>query len=135
MLIDCPVCRHPIRVVDLRPGRFTPMCPRCERPFQIIVPEAGAAPLVSGLQDSLVAIPVPLGTPAPGPAPAAAAPDNAGTDWPVSPGEVEAPSMRPAPLPSGIPRLLAGYVVLRLMGHGPRGAWCWRNGSPWLGGR
>ena len=45
VLIECPSCRHAIRIVDRRPGRFTPRCPRCETVFHLNVPDRGDAPV------------------------------------------------------------------------------------------
>ena len=118
MLIECPTCRHSIRIVDLRPGRFTPRCPRCERLFQLTLPEEnGSQPVVSKLDASVFAEPV---------APAAAAagerqPEVPARAWPVMSPLAGVSVLRPRRLPRGIPRLLGGHLVLRLLGHGPRG--------------
>lgn len=116
MLIECPNCRHSIRVLDLRPGRFTPRCPRCERLFQLTVSEGtGLQPVVSRLDASVFAEPV---------APAAlgpAQPEVSVLDWPVTSAVRGASVLSPRRLPGGIPRLLGGLLVLRLLGHGPRG--------------
>lgn len=118
MLIECPTCRHSIRVVDLRPGRFTPRCPRCERWFQLTVPEeTGSTPVVYGLDASVFAEPV---------APAAGGPAQPevsvpALDWPALAPLPAQSDLRPRRLPGGIPRLLGGHLVLRLLGHGPRG--------------
>ncbi len=116
MLIECPTCRRSIRVVDQRPGRFTPRCPSCERLFQLTVFETpGSEALVSKLEASVFAEPVSL------PAPGAAQPENRVVEWPEAspPGAVSA--FRPGRLPGGVPRLLGGNIVLRLLGQGPRG--------------
>ncbi len=116
MVIECPTCRHSIRVVDLRPGRFTPRCPRCERSFQLTVSEAPCSqPVVSELNASVFAEPV---------APAAVVPvhpEIPALDWPVMPPAPGGSVLRPRRLPRGIPRLLGGHLVLKLLGHGPRG--------------
>jgi len=116
VVIECPTCRHSIRVVDLRPGRFTPRCPRCERSFQLTVSEAtGSQPVVSELDASAFAEPV---------APAAVGPEQPeipALDWPVMARVPGGSVLLPRRLPGGIPRLLGGYLVLRLLGHGPRG--------------
>ena len=117
MLIECPTCRHSIRVVDLRPGRFTPRCPRCERLFQLTVPEASdALPVVSVLDASVFAEPVAKVELEPEPCrPGAIA-------WPVFSGDRRRPGLSPRPLPRGIHRVwLGANLVLRLLGHGPRG--------------
>jgi eukaryotic-like serine/threonine-protein kinase len=116
VLIECPTCRHSIRVVDLRPGRFTPRCPRCERLFQLTVSgSSGSKPVVSELDASVFAEPV---------APVAvgpAQPEVPALDWPVMSPLPGGSVLRPRRLPGGIPRLLGGHLVLRLLGHGPRG--------------
>jgi hypothetical protein len=118
VVIECPTCRHSIRVVDLRPGRFTPRCPRCERLFQLTVSEeTGSTPVVSGLDASVFAEPV---------APAAVSPAQPevpvpALDWPAMAPAPALSDLRPRRLPGGIPRLLGGRLVLRLLGHGPRG--------------
>jgi hypothetical protein len=116
VLILCPSCRHPIRVRDLRPGRFTPRCPRCDRAFLLTVPDQpGTPPVVGVLDPSVFAEPVAI-EPAPV-VPAVIPPLLAST-----PGTDRAgPSLRPAGLPRGTPRLLGGRLLLRLLGHGPRG--------------
>ncbi|MFO0891241.1 MAG: MJ0042-type zinc finger domain-containing protein [Isosphaeraceae bacterium] len=59
MLILCPNCRHAIRVRDLRPGRFTPRCPRCEHSFQMTIPDQpGKTPIVSPVDPSVFAEPL-----------------------------------------------------------------------------
>jgi eukaryotic-like serine/threonine-protein kinase len=116
VLIECPNCRHSIRVVDLRPGRFTPRCPRCEQLFQLTVSErTGSKPVVTGFDASVFAEPV--AQVALGPA----QPESLVVDWPVMSPERGASVLRPRRLPGGIPRLLGGHLVLRLLGHGPRG--------------
>ena len=79
VLIVCPSCRHAIRVVDLRPGRFTPRCPRCDRVFQITVPEEkGQSPSIIPLDPSAFAEPVML---LPEPEPAVEVPH---AEWPAT---------------------------------------------------
>jgi eukaryotic-like serine/threonine-protein kinase len=116
VLIECPTCRHSIRVVDLRPGRFTPRCPRCERLFQLTVSEAtGSKPVVSELDASVFAEPVASVAVRP------VQPEVPALDWPVKSPVPGVSVLRPRRLPGGIPRLLGGHLVLRLLGHGPRG--------------
>jgi serine/threonine protein kinase len=112
VLIECPECRHVIRIVDRRPGRFHPRCPKCAAVFELVVPTrehedvtvssmAGTGPQISSEPD----------------------PPS------LTPGEEETPvaepgrraGFRPAWLPRGVPRILGGYFLLRLLGHGPRG--------------
>lgn len=116
MLIECPMCRHSIRVVDLRPGRFTPRCPRCERLFELTVIDAnGSQPVVSALDASVFAEPVVLASPEPNSS------ELPPFYWPVKPPPHAIRWPRPRMLPAGIPRLLGANLVLRLLGHGPRG--------------
>ncbi len=116
MLIECPTCRHSIRVVDLRPGRFTPRCPRCDRLFELTVSEAnGSRTVVAALDASVFAEPV---------ARVEVSPEKHEADaieWPVLQREPSVSSLRPRRLPRGIPRWLGGHLVLKLLGHGPRG--------------
>lgn len=108
MLIHCPSCRHAIRIVDVRPGRFDPTCPRCGTTFRLTVPKEGESPTVASIET-------------------AAAPMASVEALPASPDDLEigAPGddapVRLGRLPRGTPRLLAGHVVLKLLGHGPRG--------------
>ncbi|WP_165245852.1 serine/threonine-protein kinase [Paludisphaera soli] len=103
-MIHCPSCRHPIRVVDVHPGRFTPKCPSCRAPFILTIPDGdGGGPIVettrTGNADasapSLEAIPTTLDAPA--------------------------AVLGYGRLPRGVPRLLGRCLVLKLLGHGPRG--------------
>ncbi|MFO0845946.1 MAG: protein kinase [Gemmataceae bacterium] len=41
--IRCPHCGHPTTPKALRPGRFTPKCPNCGRPFELVVTGNDAA--------------------------------------------------------------------------------------------
>lgn len=120
MLIVCPSCRHPIRVVDLRPGRFTPRCPKCERVFQMTVPEeSGRPPVIVPLDPSVFAEPV-FQEPAVEPAAAVAVPVPE-LSWPVGTDALDTAVSRPRRLPRGVPRFLGHHVLLRLLGAGPRG--------------
>ncbi len=116
MLIECPSCRHAIRIVDHRPGRFTPRCPKCETVFHLNVPDRGDAPVtvtsidVDVPKDELAArhegkprADVPTLEPRP-------------LEWPAY--GVRASFGR---LPRGVSRFIGRYVLLRLLGHGPRG--------------
>ncbi|QEH32641.1 Serine/threonine-protein kinase PrkC [Aquisphaera giovannonii] len=130
MLIVCPSCRHAIRLVDVHPGRFMPKCPRCRSTFRMTIPdEPGKSPVVQALEPSAFAEPVanlpePPGPPleAAGPLPVAPPepPEVPEIAWPEVPGPSASP-LRLAPLAPGIPRLLGGYLLLRLLGRGPRG--------------
>ena len=108
MLIHCPSCRHAIRIVDIRPGRFTPTCPRCGTTFNLTVPTEGKPPTVEPVEAkttapaaSVEAIPTPL-------------------DESEAHASIDG-KPRFNRLPRGVPRLLDGHLVLSLLGHGPRG--------------
>lgn len=108
MVIHCPKCRHAIRLVDIRPGRFEPTCPRCKTTFRLTIPAEGAEPTVEPID----------------PAAAAAAPSIEAiptTLETIDDEAVEDVSFRFNRLPRGVPRLLGGCFVLKLLGHGPRG--------------
>src|SRR4051794_10509420 len=38
MAVVCPHCQHSAQVKSAKPGRFTPKCPKCFKPFVVIVP-------------------------------------------------------------------------------------------------
>jgi hypothetical protein len=116
VLIVCPSCRRSIRVVDLRPGRFNPRCPQCDRLFQITVPEeAGRSPVVSELEPSVFAEPVALDAADAVPLDIVPIAVSHGTLQP------QGRDLRPGLLPQGTPRFLGGHMLLKLLGHGPRG--------------
>ncbi|MDR3617758.1 MAG: serine/threonine-protein kinase [Paludisphaera borealis] len=105
-MIHCPSCNHAIRIVDIRPGRFSPRCPGCEKTFQLTIPADGASGAVASPfaqssvepvepAPSLEALPASLDAPEPG--------------------------FKLGRLPRGTPRLVGRYLVLRLLGHSPRG--------------
>ncbi|WP_240907345.1 serine/threonine-protein kinase [Paludisphaera rhizosphaerae] len=105
-MIHCPSCRHPIRIVDVLPGRFTPKCPSCHQAFALTIPEAeGNAPSVEMLKAS--------------PPPAEASEPS----LEAIPTNLDAATLEPgySRLPRGTPRFLANCLVLKLLGHGPRG--------------
>lgn len=37
MALKCPNCQHGLVIKDLKPGRFTPLCPKCKQRFLLIV--------------------------------------------------------------------------------------------------
>ena len=105
MVIHCPSCNHAIRIVDIRPGRFSPSCPDCKTTFQLTIPTEGLGPIVSAAgkssgeaiesAPSLEALPVSI--------------------------DAAEPVFQLGRLPRGTPRLIGRYLVLRLLGHSPRG--------------
>ncbi len=38
-MIHCPNCQFPMALQGLRPGRFTPKCQKCGKPFLLVVPQ------------------------------------------------------------------------------------------------
>lgn len=86
------------------PGRFAPTCPSCRASFSLTIPEGDAvAPLVE---------------PAGGAKAEASAPSLEAIPTTL---DAQAPEPGYSRLPRGTPRLLGGCVVLKLLGHGPRG--------------
>ncbi|OJW23888.1 MAG: hypothetical protein BGO49_03375 [Planctomycetales bacterium 71-10] len=104
MVIHCPSCRHPIRIVDVMPGRFAPTCPSCKKPFALTIPDGEAVE--------------PMVEPAGGAAAEASAPSLEAIPTTLDAREPEPGYSR---LPRGTPRLVGGCLVLKLLGHGPRG--------------
>ncbi len=50
MALKCPNCQHGLAIKDLKPGRFTPLCPKCKQRFLLIVSgQPGATPQVARL--------------------------------------------------------------------------------------
>jgi len=135
-VIECPNCRKPIQLTDLRAGRFVPGCPHCGVLFELTVSEDLARPPLvtklaeareSGEDFALLSLPE-------------------GAFQPVSPESgnlvrdilerirAKLSQYRVAGLPKGIPRLVdeGHYVVLRQDGqgfYGPR-----FSALPWCGG-
>ncbi|WP_337173240.1 protein kinase [Paludisphaera sp.] len=103
-MIHCPSCRHPIRIVDLMPGRFAPTCPSCRKAFSLRIPEGDAVE--------------PIVEPAAGGRAEASAPSLEAIPTTL---DADAPEPGYSRLPRGTPRLLGGCLVLKLLGHGPRG--------------
>ena len=91
MPIACPYCGRRIKLKDAKPGRYTPRCGKCGRPFALTVPADAHA-------DATV---MPLAVPA--------APPQA---VPVAP---------PRPVPRDVPETLGGYRILQELGHGAMG--------------
>lgn len=102
-MIHCPSCRHPIRIVDVIPGRFTPICPSCRVPFVLTIPEAGGGPVVEASPHTVA--------------------EPSAPSLEAIPTTLDAPSSLPgySRLPRGVPRFFGRCLVLRLLGHGPRG--------------
>lgn len=110
MLIHCPSCRHAIRIVDIRPGRFDPTCPRCGTTFHLTVPAEGKAPVVEPIEPGAAAAPS-----------ASMEAIPAALDEPEPRATLIDDKPRLGRLPRGTPRFLNGHVILKLLGHGPRG--------------
>ncbi len=64
MAINCPYCRHTIRIKQAKPGRHRPNCPKCHRKFLVEVPRDPSDPFTVHPLDEVGA------TEAPAPAPA-----------------------------------------------------------------
>lgn len=53
MALKCPNCQHGLAIKDLKPGRFTPLCPNCKQRFLLVVSgQPGSAPQVGRLPAS-----------------------------------------------------------------------------------
>jgi hypothetical protein len=136
IVIECPDCRRPIQLMDLRPGRFIPKCPHCGIDFELTIPEDVAQPpeveKLDKTHDSIVQF-TKLTFP----------------ESPVEPpireaggflGDIKGRllerlrSLRITRLPRGVPRLLdeGRSLVLRREGQGPYGPLF--VAAPWCGG-
>jgi len=136
IVIECPNCRRPIQLMDLRPGRFMPKCPHCGVDFELTVPDDVAQPPVvakiaktydshgdfSKISFSAQTVEPPV--------------HQSGGFFGDVKDRLSARlrSLRPARLPRGIPRLLdeGRSLVLRQEGQGPYGPLF--VASPWCGG-
>ncbi len=72
MNVTCPYCRNSIRLKGVKPGRFTPKCPKCAKPFVLTVPtDPEQAPSAAPYKPASSPKPAkPAAPPAPAPAPA-----------------------------------------------------------------
>jgi hypothetical protein len=51
MTVQCPYCRHRMRVKGARPGRFRPQCERCGDHFILVIaPDPEAPPMVMPIE-------------------------------------------------------------------------------------
>ncbi|MDB5312108.1 MAG: pknB 26 [Gemmataceae bacterium] len=41
MAIACPYCDHRINLKSAKPGRYRPRCPKCDKPFALVIPDHG----------------------------------------------------------------------------------------------
>lgn len=137
IVIECPNCRRPIQLMDLRPGRFIPKCPHCGGDFELTVPDDVAQPPnVAKIENTYKPIiqfnKITFSEPTVGPPV-----HEAGGFFGVVKDRLSTliRSLRPARLPRGVPRLLDGgrSLVLRQEGQGPYGplfvaARCGRSG-------
>mgnify|MGYP001063295264 CR=1 FL=1 len=105
MVIHCPSCNHAIRIVDVRPGRFSPNCPDCGATFQLTIPTEGLGPIVSAAEKP------------------SAEPVESAPSLEALPVSIDAPEpvFTIGRLPRGTPRRIGRYLVLRLLGRSPRG--------------
>src|SRR5689334_3528773 len=106
VLIECPDCRHPIRIVDRRAGRFNPKCPKCSATFELVVPvredeDVTATSLAAAKAET-------AGSQTTGrPEERSFAPEPGGES---APERGRGAGFRPHRLPRGVPRVLGGYV-------------------------
>ena len=51
MPIQCPYCRNSLSLKEMKPGRFAPRCPKCQKKFALTVPEGPAGtPVVAPIR-------------------------------------------------------------------------------------
>lgn len=134
MRIRCPYCRKKIKPMGLKPGQFTPRCPRCEQAFLVEVASDDSV-LVKTLDPALEA----AGSTRPGttlPAPEFPETDDGDEADFRFESPVPSPGSSPLPSPSAatripssresseeaeIPSRLGGFEILRTLGKGGMG--------------
>jgi serine/threonine protein kinase len=58
--ITCPYCRNTIKLKSVKPGRFTPKCPKCAKAFVLTVPaDPAQPPVVAAIKPAAAAAPAP----------------------------------------------------------------------------
>ncbi|MBA4188134.1 MAG: hypothetical protein C0467_08960 [Planctomycetaceae bacterium] len=62
MTIECPYCNAILTPKALKPGNYTPKCPKCSQPFALMVPEDDDEPITVEQIDPK---PLPKTTPVP----------------------------------------------------------------------
>lgn len=102
MAISCPYCGHSTTPKASRPGRFTPKCPKCGRPFDLVVTLTGAEPSFRS---------APLAD--------ADSPNFSVAASAVHSGTVLAIDLPAAP--DTVPAVLGGYQILKELGQGGMG--------------
>ena len=70
-MVHCPFCQHGIAVKNAKPGRYQPKCPKCGKPFALVVNSSGRMAAAASLGQ--------LKAKAAGPSPAATRPEGAPT--------------------------------------------------------
>ena len=126
MTIQCPHCQHGLGFKEMKAGRFTPRCPKCQKKFSLrIDDDPEVSPVVAVLRSEPVLPEVTLPGPA---APAtetlpveatlgsAGAPAEAGRSETVGSGGSESGTTQ------GVPSFLGGCQILKLLGRGGTGA-------------
>jgi serine/threonine protein kinase len=130
MAIVCPHCRHALNLKNAKPGRYTPKCSKCGKPFALTVSDGPEVKFTVGLPPSASgqkATKKPAGPPRPSPA--------SGSESPTRPESEEAGDRPPGPAPrkaarrpdgpgkpKDMPETLGGYQVLKELGRGGMGA-------------
>jgi serine/threonine protein kinase len=146
MSIVCPSCKSALNPKGLKPGKFQPKCPKCQKPFLLVVTadesgtisgKATALPPAKPAEEANVTgdfTEVADGRPQPGAATgdfteaesAPAAPEEtqaSDVDEPV-PAKEKKSRTEPAaePLGDDVPAKLGGYEVIKVLGKGGMGA-------------
>lgn len=129
MRIECPSCRHVLKLKGVKAGRYTPKCPRCGKPFLLLVsgsddrfqytaqPEA-AEPAAPAPQAIPVADLPPAALPV-GPERTIVGAEDDSADFEVDLPESAAEA--PPPALERLPAPLGDYEVLKPLGRGGMG--------------
>jgi serine/threonine protein kinase len=151
MAVACPYCAHAIEPKGVKPGRYATRCPKCGKKFALTVPvdrlqglvatvlapegERPAPGQPSGVRRSTAATEAAAAQPGPGPAPRRDA-RATGSSLPATEAlpRSSAGAATTFPLPTEgdyqlapgvtgqIPATLAGYQIIKPLGHGGMGA-------------
>ena len=130
MAVICPYCQNSLNLQKtLKPGKYSPACPKCSRKLQVIVPkESDKPPTVRAIQaerEKWVTAPGPMDEGQPGIPSAREAPQSVQGKSPIGPmgSEIETvvaeapqtPAFEPT-APADVPVSLGGYQVLKELG-------------------